>query len=155
MTKLNLNIHGVELEYKGNEKFLETKVLPFLESFSKSHNEEAKRNLLVLNEDLQQNLTSLDDYSSSISRSYEELDTKIKQFSEKSARFLEAITTQGNSQEQLSQAAKEMQEMQMSFNLQYLGLQSHMQNENRQFTMLSNIMKTKHDTVKNTISNIR
>jgi hypothetical protein len=29
-----------------------------------------------------------------------------------------------------------------------------LQNDNRQFTMISNIMKTKHDTAKNTISNI-
>ncbi|HEY7680004.1 MAG TPA: hypothetical protein VIC04_05745 [Terriglobia bacterium] len=43
----------------------------------------------------------------------------------------------------------------MSYNLQYLQLQTAMQNENRQFTMVSNIMKTKHDTVKNSISNIR
>ena len=46
------------------------------------------------------------------------------------------------------------EEVQMSFNLQYLQLQNAMQNDNRQFTMVSNIMKTKHDTVKNTISNI-
>jgi hypothetical protein len=56
---------------------------------------------------------------------------------------------------QLMQAIQQMQETQMSFNLQYLQLQSQMQNENRQFTAVSNIMKTKHDTVKNTISNIR
>jgi hypothetical protein len=55
----------------------------------------------------------------------------------------------------LFDATKQMQETQMSFNLQYLQLQSSMQNENRQFTMVSNIMKTKHDTVKNSISNIR
>ena len=48
-----------------------------------------------------------------------------------------------------------MQETQMSFNLQYQQLQNQMQNENRQFTAISNIMKTKHDTVKNSISNIR
>jgi hypothetical protein len=52
-------------------------------------------------------------------------------------------------------AVEQMQETQMSFNLQYLQLQSRMQNENRQFTAVSNIMKTKHDTVKNSISNIR
>ena len=52
-------------------------------------------------------------------------------------------------------AAKEMQQTQMSFNLQYLQLQNQMQNENRQFTVVSNIRKTKHDTVKNSISNIR
>jgi hypothetical protein len=58
-------------------------------------------------------------------------------------------------QDQLLAATKQMQETQMSFNLQYLQLQSSMQNESRQFTMVSNIMKTKHDTVKNAISNIR
>jgi len=44
---------------------------------------------------------------------------------------------------------------QMSFNLQYLMLQSQMQNENRAYTAVSNIMKTKHNTVRNSISNIR
>jgi len=61
----------------------------------------------------------------------------------------------GSGQEDLPDANKNMQETQMSFNLQYFQLQNLMQNENRQFTMVSNIMKTKHDTVKNSISNIR
>ena len=56
---------------------------------------------------------------------------------------------------ELLNATKQMQETQMSFNLQYLQLQSQMQNENRSYTAVSNIMKTKHDTVKNSISNIR
>jgi len=43
----------------------------------------------------------------------------------------------------------------MSFNLQYLQLQSQMQSESRAFNAISNIMKTKHDTVKNSISNVR
>ncbi len=55
----------------------------------------------------------------------------------------------------LKQALQDLHQTQMSFNLQYLQLQNSMQNENRQFTMISNIMKTKHDTVKNSISNIR
>lgn len=59
------------------------------------------------------------------------------------------------SQEQLLNATKQMQETQMSFNLQYLQLQSQMQHENRSYTAISNIMKTKHDTVKNSISNVR
>jgi hypothetical protein len=61
----------------------------------------------------------------------------------------------GNSQDQLLNATKSMQETQMSFNLQYLQLQSQMQHENRSYTAISNIMKTKHDTVKNSISNVR
>lgn len=44
---------------------------------------------------------------------------------------------------------------QMSLNMQYLKLQQDMQQENRQFTTLSNVMKTKHDTAKNAINNVR
>ncbi len=61
----------------------------------------------------------------------------------------------GNSQDQLLNATKRMQETQMSFNLQYLQLQSQMQHENRSYTAVSNIMKTKHDTAKNSILNVR
>jgi hypothetical protein len=46
-------------------------------------------------------------------------------------------------------------DMQMSGDLQYLQLQQYTQQQNRQFTMMSNIMKVKHDTVKNVINNIR
>jgi hypothetical protein len=60
-----------------------------------------------------------------------------------------------NNSSALTVATQQMQETQMSFNLQYLQLQNQMQNENRQYTAVSNIMKTKHDTVKNSISNIR
>lgn len=61
----------------------------------------------------------------------------------------------GGSQDQLLAATKNMQETQMSFNLQYLQSQSPMQPENRSYTAVSNIMKTRHDTVKNSISNVR
>jgi hypothetical protein len=52
-------------------------------------------------------------------------------------------------------ATKQLQETTLSFNQQYLQLQSQMQQENRSYTAVSNILKTKHDTVKNSISNIR
>ena len=55
----------------------------------------------------------------------------------------------------LRAATLHMQETQMSFNQQYLQLQINMQRENRLYTSVSNIMKTKHDTVKNSISNVR
>ena len=61
----------------------------------------------------------------------------------------------GDPNAQLLSATQQMQEMNMSFNLQYLMLQQKMQGENRQFTLVSNIMKTKHDTAKNAISNVR
>jgi len=51
--------------------------------------------------------------------------------------------------------ARQMQEAEMSFSLQYLQLQSRMQAENRAYAAVSRIMKTKHGTVKNSISNVR
>jgi hypothetical protein len=68
---------------------------------------------------------------------------------------LGGIAAGGSSQAGLMNATSSMQETQMSFNLQYLQLQSQMQDENRSYTAVSNIMKTKHDTVKNSIGNIR
>jgi hypothetical protein len=68
-----------------------------------------------------------------------------------SAARLDALAAKGD----LLTGAEQMPETQMSFNLQYLQLQSQMQNDNRQYTTVSNIMKTKHDTVKNSINNIR
>ena len=52
-------------------------------------------------------------------------------------------------------AGVEMGEMQRSFNEQYLQLQNKISHENRQFSMISNIMKSRHDTAKNSINNIR
>lgn len=61
----------------------------------------------------------------------------------------------GNSQQDLLNQTKGMQEMMASFNLQYLQLQEKMQAENRSFSTVSNVMKTKHDTAKSSISNVR
>jgi hypothetical protein len=61
----------------------------------------------------------------------------------------------GNMQQDLMTQTKGMQEMMASFNLQYLQLQQKMQSENRSFTTVTNVMKTKHDTSKASINNIR
>ena len=51
-------------------------------------------------------------------------------------------------------STQQMQGTQMSFNLQYLGLQDSMQQENRDYSCTSNILKTRQGTKRNTISNI-
>lgn len=61
----------------------------------------------------------------------------------------------GNAQQDLMNQTKDMQEMMASFNLQYLQLQEKMQQENRSFSTISNVMKTKHDTAKASINNVR
>lgn len=155
MTKLRLNVDDMQFEYEGDEKFLETRVLPFLESLKRAHNERLKWDLLELNDGLQENLKTLVSYSTSMSQLNDDLSQIIEEFSEKSAHLIESIRTDADTTPELFEATKQMQEMNMSFNLQYLQLQNQMQSENRQFTMVSNIMKTKHDTAKNSINNIR
>ncbi len=155
MTKLKLKIAGTELEYEGEEAFLETNVLPLLEAVKRSHNEEVKRGLLDVCQDLQQSLAALESYSASMSLLTEEHSRRMTEFSEKSAGLLEAIESHAGGQAEIFEATQEMQEMQMSFNLQYLALQAKMSHENRQFTAVSNIMKVKHDTAWNAINNIR
>lgn len=56
---------------------------------------------------------------------------------------------------QLMQAAVSMMEINQVFNLQYLMLQQKMQVENRQYTTLSNLMKSQHETAKNALSNLK
>lgn len=61
----------------------------------------------------------------------------------------------GNELAALVKAAKDFQEMSQSFNIQHLDLQRQLQDENRRFTLISNIMKTRHDTAKNAVNNVR
>ena len=77
---------------------------------------------------------------------YRELSRQVANVAESAA---------GQQAEALARSLHDLQETNMSFNLQYLQLQQQMQEENRRFTLLSNIMKTKHDTAKNSIRNIR
>jgi hypothetical protein len=52
-------------------------------------------------------------------------------------------------------ATRQMAEFQASFNLQYLQLQEKIQIDTRQFNLISNVMKTKHDAAKNALNNVR
>jgi hypothetical protein len=44
---------------------------------------------------------------------------------------------------------------QQASNMQFLTLQNQMQQENQKFSTLSNVIKVRHDTAKNSIANIR
>jgi hypothetical protein len=61
----------------------------------------------------------------------------------------------GDASSQLMMATQQMQEMNQNFNLQYLQLQEHMQQDSREFTAMSNVIKTKSDTAKNSLSNLK
>jgi hypothetical protein len=157
MIKIKLKVLDIEVEYEGNEKFPASDVIPLLEAAKKSHNEQVKENLLVLQGELEQELHSMNNNVSTISEINEKIDDGVMKFQQRIKSFVETIgaSTGSDSGGDLLNAVRQIQETQMSYNLQYLQLQSQMQNENRQYSAVSNIMKTKHDTVKNSISNIR
>jgi hypothetical protein len=49
----------------------------------------------------------------------------------------------------------DMRDAQTRFDRQFQALQQVMQDESRRVTALSHVMKTRHDTAKNAISNVR
>jgi hypothetical protein len=64
-----------------------------------------------------------------------------------------AISAAGG-QGDLLEATRAMQVEAQAMNLQYLQLQERMQQESREFTALSNVMKVKHDSARAAIANI-
>jgi hypothetical protein len=71
---------------------------------------------------------------------------------------MEAVSKQaanGDSSAQMMLATRHMQDLNNMFNVQYLQIQQSMQKDSREFTMISNIMKTKHDTARNSLSNLK
>jgi hypothetical protein len=65
-----------------------------------------------------------------------------------------AGTGGGDSPGDLLEATRAMQQEAQAMNLQYLQLQERMQQESREFTTLSNVMRVKHDTARAAIGNI-
>jgi hypothetical protein len=61
----------------------------------------------------------------------------------------------GGAAADLAEAQRALQSDAQQFNLQYLQMQEELQRESRRFTVLSNVMKTRHDTAKAAINNIR
>ena len=59
----------------------------------------------------------------------------------------------GPHDDQMSQMF-EMQQQNQAFNLQYLQLQNELQEDNRRFSTLTNLMKVRHDTAKSAINNM-
>ena len=59
------------------------------------------------------------------------------------------------SPEELLRANRELQAQNQTFNIQMLSAQEELQAHSRIYSMKSNIMKTRHESLRNTISNLR
>ena len=153
--KMLVRVGSTEVDYEGGQAFLSAELPRLLDLIRHSHNTQVKAALSQEVEAAQAAHSDLDGSQAQGARLEEELIQRVNAFGREVVDFLALVAAGGSSQQQLLDATKQMQETQMSFNLQYLQLQSQMQHENRSYTAISNIMKTKHDTVKNSISNIR
>ncbi len=60
----------------------------------------------------------------------------------------------GGGQDAQMQEMFAMQKQSQAFNLQYLNLQTELQDDNRRFSTLTNLMKVRHDTMKAAINNM-
>jgi hypothetical protein len=131
-------------------------------------NSSAKDNALKALNDSEDNLAQLEKIHENTVQLFEKLSSLSSELAKKAGAVgkiagqnngknsgLSGAQSNGSSSQDMMQATQQMQEAQMGFNLQYLQLQNQMQNENRQFTMVSNILKTKHDMAKNVIANIK
>ena len=67
----------------------------------------------------------------------------------------EIAAQSGSSEQSTMNEVRDMQAQSQSFNLQFLALQEEVQQENRKFTTVSNVLKAKHETAKGAIGNIR
>jgi arginine decarboxylase-like protein len=149
----------MEIHYEGPESFFQSNITKQLENYTAvitaAHNLQNKRDLTEIIESLQLHLASLENNIDTIAELNEEQAKQNKEMVEAISQHCEAILNEKKGSAKLFEATRQMQEMSMSFNLQYLMLQNKISHENRQFTMVSNIMKNKHDTAKNSINNIR
>jgi hypothetical protein len=158
-TRLKIKLPTGEIEFEGSEALLKRLLPRLLRELTLSghtaDNLRIKAELLNDIDELQHDLAVQDGIVAGMAQLFETSVTLRERENSSLAQYFERVSQAELEDSELLAATKQMQETQMSFNLQYLQLQSQMQNENRSYTAVSNIMKTKHDTVKNTISNIR
>lgn len=70
------------------------------------------------------------------------------------AQGIRALLGGGGSEQDQMDKMWEMQKQSQMFNMQYLELQTAIQDDNRRFSTLSNLMKCRHDTAKAAINNM-
>ncbi len=64
------------------------------------------------------------------------------------------LTVKDGSLGQMMNATKQMQEMNQSFNIQYLMLQQQIQQDTRQFDVISNVLVEKHQQAEDVLNGI-
>lgn len=116
---------------------------------------ETRQEVIDMMDTVKVDAQKLDTHVSNMAKVSESQKNLLGQFEQRLQQLQRVIISNPSNPTTVKAMTIQMSEAQQSFNLQYLQLQSQMQHENRSYTATSNIMKTKHDTVKNSISNVR
>jgi uncharacterized protein YcgI (DUF1989 family) len=152
--RMRVRVGSMEIRYAGAGAFFAAELPRLLDLTTRTHNTDVKA---ALSQDIEAAQALHSELDASQARGVElsqQLIQGVDALGQAVTSFIAAVAG-ASSQSQLLDATKQMQETQMSFNLQYLQLQSQMQHENRSYTAVSNIMKTKHDAAKNALNNVR
>ncbi len=108
-------------------------------------------------------ITSISDEIGKAARTLAELDLHVKNLETLQKKILQTVEDRSTKvaalldkaeQSQTASLAK-LRALEKATNSKLLKIQTRMQDENRLFTSVSNVLKTRHDTVKNSIGNIR
>jgi len=149
-SRIRLRVQSTEVEYEGRIADLQAELPPLLDLVTQSHNGQVKAELLQQIESIQSDLDRMNEsHINSV-----QLEGRLAEVADGLGQSVGNTVKLGGKAE-CQQLVEQLQEIQMRYSLQYIQLQSQMQDENRNYSAVSNIMKTKHDTVKNSISNIR
>src|SRR5690349_19436765 len=106
MVKLTVKVMGIELEYEGDEKLLETEIPRLLAEIAKSQNDTLKGILQLACEDMEKNLLAMDSCAASIATLNDELSARFEEFLEKSSHSFESMRAGGARQDALLEATK-------------------------------------------------
>ena len=120
----------------------------------------SKRQLKTMSEDyesLQKEIKTIEDQRAQLEKALKDYDAKIKNFTqslEKTEQQYDDALPQSETQ-QLLAATKQMDATHQAYNIQYIQLDNHLQNETSQFVIVTEILNTKLETIKKSMKKFK
>lgn len=108
-------------------------------------------------ESLQKEIQSIQDQKTQLEKALKDYDQKIRSLTqslEKTEQKYDDALPQSEPQ-QLLAATKQMDATHQAYNIQFLQLDNHLQNETSQFAIVNEILNTKLETIKKSMKRIR
>ena len=121
----------------------------------KPKNVEVKKELLEANQTLQKDFVTLESHIQDLSKLNDQLESSTQEYSEELMNLIEANLTPASRQSDLVPVLKEIKRIHSNYSRELLALQDAMNKQAQLMQMMSNIMKSHHDTEKAIIKNMK